>query len=57
MAMVPEECATEKQRSVVVFCVQKESMQRILIKKCFLFMVESVGRVKLFTTGWQTFRC
>jgi hypothetical protein len=26
-------------------------MQRIFIKKCFLFMARSVRRVKLFTTG------
>jgi hypothetical protein len=32
-------------------------MQRIFIKKCFLFTVGSVCRVKRFTTGWKTFRC
>jgi hypothetical protein len=37
-------------------CEQKDSMQRIFIKKCFLFTVGSVCRVKRFTTGWQTFR-
>jgi hypothetical protein len=37
-------------------CVQKDSVQRILIKKCFLFTVGSVCRVKRFTTGCQTFR-
>jgi hypothetical protein len=47
---------TEKQRSVVRFCGQKVSMQRMPIKKCFLFTVGSVCRVKRFTTGWQTFR-
>jgi hypothetical protein len=31
-------------------------MQKIFIKKCFLFTVRSVYRVKRFTTGWQTFR-
>jgi hypothetical protein len=31
-------------------------MQRIFIKKCFPFTVESVCRVKQFTTGWKTFR-
>jgi hypothetical protein len=31
-------------------------MQRIFIKKCFLFTDGSVCRVKRFTTGWQTFR-
>jgi hypothetical protein len=38
------------------FCVQKDSMQRIFIKNCFLFTVGSVCRVKRFTAGWQTFR-
>jgi hypothetical protein len=31
-------------------------MQRIFIKKYFLFKVGSVCRVKQFTAGWQTFR-
>jgi hypothetical protein len=35
------------------FCGQKDSMQRIFIKKCFLFTVGSVCRVKRFTTGWR----
>jgi hypothetical protein len=34
----------------------KDTMERIFIKKCFLFTVGSVCRVKRFTTGWQTFR-
>jgi hypothetical protein len=38
-----------------IFCEQKDSMQRIFIKKCFLFTVRSVCCVKRFTTGWQTF--
>jgi hypothetical protein len=33
-----------------------DSMQRIFIKRCSLFTVRSVRRVKRFTTGWQTFR-
>jgi hypothetical protein len=33
------------------FSSQKDSMQRIFTKKCFLFMVGSVCRVKRFTTG------
>jgi hypothetical protein len=42
-----EECNTEEQGSVVhFFCVQKDSLQRIFIKKCFLFTVGSVCRVK-----------
>jgi hypothetical protein len=40
----------------VFFCEQKDSMQRIFIKKCFLFMLGSVCRVKRFTTVRQTFR-
>jgi hypothetical protein len=39
-----------------IFCGQKDSMQRMLIKKCFLFTVGSVCRVKRFITGWQMFR-
>jgi hypothetical protein len=31
---------------VCVFCRQKNSMQRMLIKKCFLFTVGSVCHVK-----------
>jgi hypothetical protein len=42
--------------SVVLFCGQGNSMQRIFIKKCFLFAVGSVCRVKGFTAWWQTFR-
>jgi hypothetical protein len=34
-----------------VFCRQRDSMQRIFIKRYFLFMVGSVCRVKRFTTG------
>jgi hypothetical protein len=33
------------------FCGQKDSVQRILLKKCFLFTVGSVCRVKRFKTG------
>jgi hypothetical protein len=57
MATVLEKCGTEEQRYITRFLsVQKDSMQRIFIKKCFLFTVRSVCRVKQFTTGWQTFR-
>jgi hypothetical protein len=59
MATVLEECTTQEQRSVVRFCGKKEAMQRIFIKKRFLFMVGSVCSVKWFTAGretWQTFR-
>jgi hypothetical protein len=57
IATVLEECTTEEQRSIVrFFCEQKDSMQRIFVKKYFLFMLGSVCRVKRFITGWQTFR-
>jgi hypothetical protein len=44
--------ATVLERSVVLFFFgQKDSMQRIVIRKCFLFTAGSVFRVKRFTTG------
>jgi hypothetical protein len=46
---------TKEQLSVVRFCGQKDSMQRIFIKKCFLFIVGSVCRMKRFTTGGKRF--
>jgi hypothetical protein len=37
-----EECITEEQCSVVrFFCGQNDSVQRIFIKKCFMFMLGS----------------
>jgi hypothetical protein len=48
MAIVLEEGITEEQRSVVRIRGQKDSMQRIFIKKCFLFTVGSDCRVKCF---------
>jgi hypothetical protein len=52
MMTVLDKCNTKEQRSVVrFFCGQNDSMQRILIKKCFLFTEGSVCRVKRFTTG------
>jgi hypothetical protein len=51
MTTVLEECITEEQRSVVFFCGQKDSIQRIFIKKCSPFMVGSVCRVKGLKTG------
>jgi hypothetical protein len=51
MATVLEECPTEEQRFAVRFCGQKGSMQRIFIKKYFLFMVGSACRAKQFTSG------
>jgi hypothetical protein len=56
MTTVLQVCTTEKQRSDVrFFCGQKDSMQRIFIKKCLLFTVRSVCRVKLeeYTTEEQ----
>jgi hypothetical protein len=38
-----------------ILCGQKDSMQTIFIKKCFLFTVGSVCHVKQFTSGWQMF--
>jgi hypothetical protein len=52
---VLEEYTTEYQFLLWAFCGQKDSMQRIFIKKCFLFTVGSVCRVKRFITGGQTF--
>jgi hypothetical protein len=42
---------TEEKRFLCVLCAQKDSMQRTFTKKCFLFTVGSVCRVKRFTTG------
>jgi hypothetical protein len=52
MATVLEECTAEKECPVVRFCGQKDSMQRMFIKKCFLFMVGSVCCIKQFKTEW-----
>jgi hypothetical protein len=41
---------TEEQRSVVRFCGQKDSMQRIFMTKCFLFTEGRVCRVNRFTS-------
>jgi hypothetical protein len=38
-----------------IFCWQKISMQRICMKKCFLFKVESVCCIELFKTGCRRF--
>jgi hypothetical protein len=51
MATVFEGCTTDEQRSLVHFCRQMGPLQRIFIKKFFLFMVGSVCRVKWFTIG------
>jgi hypothetical protein len=41
--------------SCVFSCRQKDSMQRIFIKTCFLFTVGSVCRVKRFNLGGKLF--
>jgi hypothetical protein len=51
MVTVLEDYTTEKQRSVMHFLWEKDSMQRLFMKKYFLFTVGSVCRVKRFTTG------
>jgi hypothetical protein len=38
-----------------VSCGQKGSLQRIFIKKCFLFSVGSVCLVKRFTSGSRNY--
>jgi hypothetical protein len=44
-------CTTKEKHSVLPFFFgQKDSMQRIFIKKCFLFTVGSVCHVKRFAT-------
>jgi hypothetical protein len=45
-----EDYITEKQCSLVRFCEQKGSMQRISINRCFLFIAGSVRHVKWFTS-------
>jgi hypothetical protein len=42
--------------STALFCGQKYSIQRVSIKKCFVFTVGSVCHVKRFITKCQTFR-
>jgi hypothetical protein len=46
-----EVCTTEEKSSVVCFLWEKDSVQRIFIKQCFLFKVGSVCRAKRFTAG------
>jgi hypothetical protein len=45
-----KECTAEEQCFFCTFCGQKNLMQRVLIKKCFLFTTGSVCRVKRFTS-------
>jgi hypothetical protein len=51
METMLEEYDTEEQRTFSFFCGQKKSANDIH-KKSFLFTVESIWRVKRFTTGW-----
>jgi hypothetical protein len=52
MATVLEGCTIEELRSFMNFFLwARDSMPRILIKKCFLFTVGSVCHVKRFTAG------
>jgi hypothetical protein len=54
METVFEEYTTEEQRPVVRFsCGQMDSMQRIFIRKCFLFTVGTVCYVKRFSLGGE----
>jgi hypothetical protein len=39
-----------------VLCRQKDSMQRIFVNKCFLFMAGSVSRVKRYNGSLMTIR-
>jgi hypothetical protein len=50
MATVLELCITEEQRYVVRFYGQKDTVKMMFIKKCFLFTVGRICRVKGFTT-------
>jgi hypothetical protein len=40
---------------VCTFCGHEDSMQKIFIKKCFLFMVGSVCSIKQFSLGGKCF--
>jgi hypothetical protein len=51
MSTVLEGYTTEKLRPLVRLYGQKDSMQKIFIKKCFLFMLGRVCRVNRFRTG------
>jgi uncharacterized membrane protein YqgA involved in biofilm formation len=55
MVIVLEVCTSKEQHCVVhfcfVFCGQKDSMEKLFIRTCFLFTVGSVCHVKQFTNG------
>jgi hypothetical protein len=54
MVAMLEEYTAEEHSCHVFFYGQKDWMQRIFIKKCFLFMVGSVCCIKQFTPGSRT---
>jgi hypothetical protein len=51
MVTMFEVYTTEEGRSVVRFCGQKDPMQKMFIKKCFLITIGSICRIKRFTAG------
>jgi hypothetical protein len=55
MATMLEECSAEEQRSVVWFCGQNNSMQRLFMKKCSPFTVGSVCCLNWFSLGGRYF--
>jgi hypothetical protein len=55
MATVLEECTNEEHRPAVRFYGPKDSMQRIFIKKYFMFTVGSSCRLKRFQPGGKRF--
>jgi hypothetical protein len=54
MATVLERCTTEEQRSAVRFFGEKGLSAKDIIKKYFLFTVDSVYRVKRFITDQES---
>jgi hypothetical protein len=56
MATVLDDVLLKSSVLLCVSCGQKGSMQRLFIKKNFLFTAGIACRVKRFTTVWQTFR-
>jgi hypothetical protein len=51
MATVLEGVVPKSSVLLCVFWGQKDSLQRVFIKKCFLYTVGSVCRIRRFTTG------
>jgi hypothetical protein len=46
-----EDSSTKDSVLLLVFCGQKDTMQRVFIKKCFMIIVGSVYGVKRLITG------